>query len=229
MARLTFGRARVATLILVWLIILGCRVGDSVARLNVTPDAPEPTGTRAIRATFTPAPPTPVPSPTLVASNPKPAAPPPRPPTRAPTARPQPSRTFTPAPTAPPPPTADPYAGFYYRPGKVVCVAAPNTRVEGTIYDNGLPKSGVAVRVSYAENGPPIVADFISGTDPSDYKHVDPALKGKYRVGISEGQRIDGNWWVFVVDGSGNPLSPGVYFKTHDTPGCNTATVDFSH
>lgn len=97
------------------------------------------------------------------------------------------------------------------------------------MYENGLPRNGVIVRASYAENGPPVVDDFITGTDPSDYKHTDPALKGKYRMGIAEGQQIDGNWWVFLLDSNGNLLSPGVYVKTHDGAGCNTATVDFTH
>lgn len=95
--------------------------------------------------------------------------------------------------------------------------------------ENGLPKNGVRVRVSIAEHGNPVIDDFITGTDPTDHKHICPECQGKYRLGIAEGQRIGGNWWVFIVDGGGNPQSPGVYVKTHDGPGCNTATVDFRH
>lgn len=95
--------------------------------------------------------------------------------------------------------------------------------------ENGLPKNGVRVRLSDSENGGPLIDDFITGTDPSDYNHKCPECVGKYRLGIAEGQRIDGNWWVYVLDSAGNPQSPGVYVKTHDAPGCNTATVDFRH
>lgn len=207
-----------------WLVVLGCRTSDVVARVNPTATS---TVTRTVqRPTFTPAPPTQ--PPTVI----PPTLPPPPSPTRTPTTRPAPTRIPTPAraPTpAPPPPTPDPYAGWYYRPVNKGCVAAPNTRIEGTVIENGVPKNGVRVRVSHAEHAEPSINDFITGTDPTDYKHINPALQGKYRLGIAEGQRIDGNWWVFVLDAGGNPLSPGVHVKTHDDPGCNTATVDFVH
>jgi hypothetical protein len=132
-------------------------------------------------------------------------------------------------PTPAPPPTPDPYAGYYYRPVNKGCVTAPNTRIEGTVYDNGVKKNGVIVRVSHAEHAEALIDDFVTGTDPSDYKHIAPERQGMYRLALYEGQQIDGNWWVFVVDSGGNPLSKGVYIKTHDGAGCNTATVDFVH
>lgn len=85
------------------------------------------------------------------------------------------------------------------------------------------------MRVSYESGGAPVIADFVTGVDPSDYKHHDPALQGKYQLGIAEGQQLDGHWWVFIIDGAGNLLSAGAYIKTQDGPGCNVATVDFVH
>ncbi len=203
--------------------ILGCQVGNLVARVN-------PTATRTlaptVRATFTRVPPTPLPSPTLV---------PPPPPSPV-VARATPTRTRTPVPkpTVPPPPppptpTPDLFGGYYYRPVFKGCVADSNTRIEGTVYENGVKKNGVIVRVSHAEHAEPLIKDFVTGTDPRDHKHKAPEWEGRYRLGIAEGQRIDGNWWVFIVDATGNPLSRGYYIKTHDDPGCNVATVDFVH
>ena len=205
-----------------WFVILGCHTTDLIARVNPTATA---TAVVTVRPTFTRVPPTQPPPPTI-------APPPPTvPPTRAPTLRPPPTRAPTPRPAAPTPvpPTPDLYGGYYYRPVDKGCVTAPNTRIEGTVYDNGIKKNGVILRVSYAEYGEPSINDFVTGTDPSDYKHIAPEWEGRYRLGLYEGQQIDANWWVFVVDGSGNPQSKGFYVKTHDGPGCNTATVDFVH
>ncbi len=134
-----------------------------------------------------------------------------------------------PPPTPIPPPTADPYQGYYYRVLKNVCVTAPNTRAEGTVFNNGVPQNGVKVRIANGNGGDPVIDDFTTGMDPSDFRHQDPALQGKYRLGIAEGQQIDGNWWVFVVNSKGEQISVGAYFKTHDAPGCNTAFIDFGH
>ncbi len=245
-----FSRAHVlwAWVALLGLAAFGCRTTDLIiARRNATPP-PARTITRTPpRPTFTPAPAAlpndPAYPPPLVAQNPQPPlqpAPnvPPVPvvvPTHVPTPRPiVPTRAPTPRPVAPiapppPPPTTDPYAGYYYKPSKMVCVTAGNTRIEGIVTENGLPKNGVTVRVSDREGGAPSINDFVTGTDPSDYKHTDPALAGKYRMGIYEGQQNAGNWWVFLIDGAGNLLSPGVLVTTQDGGGCNTATVNFSH
>ncbi len=129
-----------------------------------------------------------------------------------------------------PPPTADLYQGFYYRILKNVCVTAPNTRAQGTVFNNGVPQNGVRVRVSGDGNGgQPAIDDFITGTDPSDYKHVDPALQGKYQLGIFEGQQNAGKWWVWIIDNKEQPLSPGAHFNSQDGGGCNTAIIDFAH
>lgn len=77
--------------------------------------------------------------------------------------------------------------------------------------------------------GDPAIDDFVTGVDPSDYKHNDPSLKGKYRLGIFEGQQNAGNWWVWIINDKGDRMSPGAFFNTHDGPGCNTAFIDFGH
>jgi len=220
-----------------WLIVLGCRTGDLIAQ-------DFPTATRTItvtrtatmRPTFTPAPPTDVPTdtppPPLISDQPLPTAPL-IVPTRVPTSRP-----VTRAPTAyhspvPPPPSATPdlFGGYYYRPVNKGCVDAPNTRIQGTVTDGGVLKNGVRVRVSDSDGGGDTngFGDFVSGTDPSDPHHNCPECAGKYRISPSEGSRVDGNWWVFVIDNAGNPLSKGTFIHTQDGPGCNTATIDFVH
>jgi hypothetical protein len=135
-------------------------------------------------------------------------------------------RTSTPV---PPPPTADPYAGYYYKPVNKGCATAGNTRIQGTIFENGNKKNGVIVRVSDITGGGPSINDFITGTDPRDFKHTDPSLQGQYQLALYEGQQNAGNWWVFVIDNAGNILSPGVLVTTQDGGGCNTATIDFVH
>lgn len=110
------------------------------------------------------------------------------------------------------------------------CVVASNTRIEGIVTENGAPKNGVRVRISFSENGPAeIMPDFITGIDPADPNHKCPECAGKYRLSPSEGAQVDGNWWVHVVDDGGNLLSKSTFFHTQDGPGCNTATIDFVH
>ena len=213
------------------LLLLGCQTGELVALHMATAT---PSATVTLRPTFTPIrviePPSPLPPP--------PSLPPPvRAPTRRPVTptrvppRPRPTVTATGPPPPPPPPTAtiDLYHGYYYRISKNTCSASENTRAEGTVWQNGMPQSGVKVRIANSNGGDPVIEDFVTGTDPNDYKHRDPAWAGKYRLGVAEGQRIDGNWWVFLVDPAGAQISVGAYFKTFNVPGCNVATIDFAH
>lgn len=208
---------------LIWLALLACRVTDLIAQggatVTLTATRPRPTFTLSAHLieipTDTPPPPPPP-------SSTRPPPPTPRPATRAPTPR--------PVTAAPPPPTPDPDAGFYYKRRNFQCVSAPNTRIEGTITENGAPKNGVRVRISFSENGPAeIMPDFITGVDPADPNHVCPECRGKYRLSPSEGSKVDGNWWVHVVDDAGTLLSRSTFIHTQDGPGCNTATIDFVH
>ncbi len=149
-------------------------------------------------------------------------------PTETFTITPRPSPTQTPTITPTPGPTACP---------KDYCVIASscrpdtNTRAIGTVYDKGGPVNGVRVRVSYADGGPPIVNDFISGHNPISPQELDPAHPGYYQIGIAEGQPVDGNWWVFLVDDKGKEISVGRWFKTTAvTTGnsCQVGVTDFS-
>ncbi|MDE3088119.1 MAG: hypothetical protein KGJ80_01880 [Chloroflexota bacterium] len=201
-----------------WLVIFGCRTADLIAQA-------EPTATRtptrtAPRPTFTTAPPTvELPPPTEI----------PPTPTQRPTAAPRlaPTRTKTPTP-APPPPTPDAQAGWYYHYKILSCVPDVNTRVQGTVYDNGVPVNGVTVRVQSDPAGGPFL-DFLTGIDPADPNHKDASLQGKYRLGIQEGGRLGGYWYVFALSESGDPASAQAVIRTDDGPGCNTATIDFTH
>ena len=93
-------------------------------------------------------------------------------------------------------------------------MTASNTRIQGTVYDNGVKKNGVTVRVSESDGGPkfPELDDFVTGTDPSDYKHICPECEGMYRISPAEGQMVDGNWWVFIVDGSGSSFVQRLFY-----------------
>lgn len=205
--------------------LLACRVSDVFIAQGSTPTTRTPTRPRPTFTLYAQVveqeTPTSPPPPTI------PPPPPPRPPTaRPPTRVPTPARSPTPAPL---PPTPDPYAGYYYKPVNKGCVTAGNTRIQGTVIENGGKKNGVRVRVSLSEGGDPVIDDFITGVDPADYKHIDPSLQGQYRLGLFEGQQNAGNWWVFILDAGGNRISPGVYVNTQDGGGCNTATIDFVH
>ncbi len=215
---------RILIALVLFLALLACRVSDVfVTQGNPastrTPTRPRPTFT--LFAQLIPEEPTNTPPPTLPPP-PTLRPPTPRPPTRIPTP------TKPPAP-APLPPTPDPYAGYYYKPVNKGCVTANNTRIQGTVFENGGKKNGVRVRVSLYEGGEPVIDDFITGVDPADYKHIDPSLQGQYRLGLFEGKQNAGNWWIFILDETGNRISPGVYVITQDGGGCNTATIDFVH
>lgn len=208
--------------ILAWLILLSCQSFDLTAQAQptVTETRPRPTFTRVLPTMV----PTPVPT-----IRPPTRPPAPRATTRPPTARPVPTRTPTPAPPTAIIPTAtpDPDAGYFYRVSKVSCVASDNTRIEGTITDNKMAQNGVMVRVSGSPFGPKAMEDAITGLNPADNRRNDPAFVGKYRLGLAEGTRIEGNWFVFAVNAAGEPLSRNVNVQT-SSAGCNTATIDFA-
>ena len=193
---------------------------------------PVPLATRTVtrtvpRPTFTSAPPTQPPT-----DVPPPTVAGPATPTRGPTPRPIPTRVPTPVKTptpAPPPPTQDPYAGYLYKPGKLKCITSPNTRIQGTIYTGGAKQDNVWVRVSSSDDGSPAIDDALTGTDPADIKHIDPALAGQYRLGLYEGKQVGGTWFVFVLGLEKEAISPMVRVLTSEGPGDNTCTVDFSH
>lgn len=146
----------------------------------------------------------------------------PAPPTRVP----PPTLTFTPEP--PPSPTRCPEQ---YCVIKSDCIPGHDTRAIGHIYANGAPVDGIRVRVSFDYGGAPVTEDFISGHNPIDRFKLDPQYSGYYQVGILDGAPQDGNWWVFLVDKSGNNvISEGRWFKTANVTtdnSCNIGVTDF--
>ncbi len=234
-----------ALVLFVFAIILDCRAAELVNSLRQrrpavtsiaaqptqsthSPTATEvalvetPTDTRVPSETLEPSP-TELPTDTLepiVTATPRPTSTP-APPARKPTS----TQTFTPVP--PPSPTRCPQE---YCVTKATCVPDGNTRAIGTVDENGVPKNGVRVRVSYADGGAPAAADFISGHDPINRDRLDPAHPGYYQVGIMEGAAFDGNWWVFLVDDKGEEISEGRWFKTVNvttSDSCNVGVTDF--
>lgn len=174
----------------------------------VLPPTWTPTATTIPSATFTPSI---TPTPTLTPSS-----------TRLPTGTPTVTRTRTPIPPAPPP-TISPfiYQTFYHG-----CQHSGGTFIEGTVYRTaaGDPESGARVAMSSAPSGAQI---FIEPTgksrSPGYYLHV-----------LSPDGARPGTYFVWVVDGGGNPLSdPNAGRVTTNSLGpesggaCWRAAVDF--
>lgn len=206
------------------------------ALLTLQPTEPAATGTRQPpRPTRTPPPPTAfiivatqTPPPT---NTPEPTNTPVPTNTPLPTDTPTWTPTFTPTPTNTLTPTQIPthcpqeYCVIMQR-----CEPGENTRAVGTIYEHDQPKNGVRVRVSYAMGGPPVIPDFISGNDPNNPNQPDPRHPGYYQLGLLEGGALAGNWWVFIVDGHGQVLSPGRLFNTQGqqtATSCQVGITDF--
>ncbi|MCB0114925.1 MAG: SH3 domain-containing protein [Caldilineaceae bacterium] len=138
-----------------------------------------------------------------------------------------PTATPVPVPTQPPAPTAPPAPRYKFNIA-VVGRCDPNagvTYVQGKTYVGGVPQSGYFVAFSYAPDGP-IVAQIQTGPhegypgwDQGFYSHI---LQ-------SDGAR-EGNWFFWVVDGSGNRISELANVRTDGVAGdgkCQQAVVDF--
>ncbi len=173
----------------------------------VETDTPEVTATPQPSATPEPTdvPPTPVPTrrpaPRVVPTNP----PPPPPPTATPV-----PPTNTPVPTA--------TIVFSYQPTDHSCKAddtATMDTVHGTITANGKGAAGQRVRGSFGPGGQPISEnDATSGPN------------GGYTVTfVCKGNACDGDWWVWMVDAQGSPISPYVKFTFNDD--CRKGTLNF--
>ncbi len=186
--------------------LLACRTSDVLLAQN------QPTPTRVVRPTFTPAPPTATTAPTATRTR-----------TRAPTARPT-ARPATaiPQPTAAPPPVSSfpwTYHALFQK-----CEHSGNAYIKGAIYaDKNDPDSktpGLKVRLSWSPDAAPIV-DVIS---EDFYTFV--------LSGVGEGAR-PGTYYVWVIDGSGkriSEVSPAIVMNNlgPDRPGaCWAALVDF--
>ncbi|HIQ06757.1 MAG TPA: hypothetical protein EYH31_13945 [Anaerolineae bacterium] len=141
-------------------------------------------------------------------------------PTPPPTPTPRP-----PTPTPIPQPTPTPRPQYVYN-RALLQRCDPNagiTYIEGTVYDAASrPTNGIKVVFSYAPDGP-IVADYITGTDPGK--------PGRYTHILQwDGPRA-GDWYVWVVDGSGRRISEIAHVHTDGTAGpgkCQQAIIDFA-
>lgn len=153
--------------------------------------------------------------------------PPPPPPTATPVPRP----TQPPAqPTQPPAaqPTQPPAPSTKYKFNIVVvsrCERQPaGNWFEGTTYIGAQPANGYKVVFSYAPDAPPITAPVISGPHPG----YDGWKPGYYSHIINASNPKAGDWYVWIVDDSGNRISEiGKWTSTGPGEGCNQAVVDF--
>jgi uncharacterized protein YraI len=95
---------------------------------------------------------------------------------------------------------------------------------EGTTYIGAQPANGYKVVFSYAPDAAPITAPMISGPHPG-YEGWKP---GYYSHIINATGPKPGDWYVWVVDDSGNRISEiGKWTSTGPGEGCNQAIVDF--
>ncbi|MDH7487427.1 MAG: SH3 domain-containing protein [Anaerolineae bacterium] len=139
-----------------------------------------------------------------------------------PTATPRPRPTPTPA-----VPTPTPKRYLYSK--AILQWCEPNagvTAIEGTVYQNHQPYNGARVVFSYAPDGP-VVSEIISGPhagypgwNAGFYSHI-----------LQAGGPREGDWYVWIVDNSGNrisEISPRVHTDaTAGTGKCQKAIVDF--
>ena len=150
-------------------------------------------------------------------------------------APPPPTNTPIPAPTQPPAPTAAPEqptqppapANNYKFNVAVVgsCQRQPaGNWFEGKTYIGGQPASGYKVVFSYAPDAAPITPPMTTGPHPG-YEGWDA---GYYSHIINASGPKAGNWFVWVVDDSGNRISEIANWQsTGPGEGCNQAVVDF--
>ncbi len=148
---------------------------------------------------------------------------------------PPPTNTPVPAPTQPPAPTAAPaqptqppapqnnYKFNVAVVGKCERQPAGNY-FQGKTYIGGQPASGYKVVFSYAPDAPPSTPPVVSGPHPG-YEGWDA---GYYSHIINASNPQAGNWFVWVVDDSGNRISEIANWQsTGPGEGCNQAVVDF--
>ncbi len=143
--------------------------------------------------------------------------------TRPPTKRPP---TRTPAPVVP---TLAPYT-YAYRPTNIRCSHSGGTFVKGTVWNGGVPQTGVRVRLSWSPNGPAAANDQTTAYQADGSTTYTFVLRdnGAYSAGA--------DWYVWVLDVTGEPASdPNMaHIRTNnlgpnDGNACWFAIVDFSH
>jgi hypothetical protein len=100
------------------------------------------------------------------------------------------------------------------------------TYVNGTTYKNGSPVNGYRVTFSYAPDGPPMRDAVISGPHP----RYEGWNAGYYSHIIESDGPREGDWYFWIVDGSGNRISAIAHVRTDGTAGdgkCQQAIIDF--
>jgi hypothetical protein len=99
------------------------------------------------------------------------------------------------------------------------------TYVEGTTYKNGQPANGYNVAFSYATDGP-IIAQTISGP----HQGYPGWRTGFYSHIIDSASPREGDWYFWIVDGSGKRISQIAHVHTDGEAGdgtCQQAVIDF--
>ncbi len=227
---------QIATLIVVVITALVCMcyvlvfINPQIALNPLKPATEVPTAVAGLPATWTPVPTstatptnTPTRTPTLTLT-PVPTNTPTNTPIPSPTRR---LPTRTPRPPAPPPPVS---SGYAYNVVSQGCFHAGGTFIEGTVWGSsgGSPQAGIRIAMG---SGP--------GPGTGDVYYVTSGTAGKsdgyYVHVINGGGASPGNYYVWVADASGNPLSnPSAGHVTtnnirngDDPAACWRAVMDF--
>jgi hypothetical protein len=141
--------------------------------------------------------------------------------TRLPTRRPP---TSTPL-----PPTLVPYT-YAYRPVNVRCTHSGGTFVKGTVWNGGVPQTGVRIRLSWTPNGSAAAADQVTG-----YQAADQSTSYTFVLRGNGAYSAGSDWYVWVLDYNDQPASdPNMgHVRTNnlgpnDSNACWMAVVDFA-
>lgn len=191
---------RLALLLTILVFALACRTAETIAELRPHPTNTRPRVTRTATRRVTrigaiqPSQATPT-AIVAITDIPEPPSEPPEPseaPARAtprPTNRPAPRATARPPDTAVPQPTTP---QFEYRIQESRCGPNVRTFIEGFVYDGGVGRNDVLVRISQGPDGQPDPNDdYRTGTDPR---------KGYYYHNIDANAPHDGTWYLWVID-----------------------------
>ena len=105
---------------------------------------------------------------------------------------------------------------------------AGTTAIEGTVYQNHTPFNGARVVFSYAPDGPWVPEEPMISGPHTGYPGWNT---GFYSHIVQQGGPREGDWYVWIVDDSGNrisEMSPRVHTDATASEGkCQKAIVDF--
>ncbi len=222
---------QIATLIVVVGTAIVCMcyllifLNPQIALNPLKPPLPTPTLVAGLPATWTPTV-TSTPSPTATPSMTPTVTDTPTP-TRIPTKTRAPTRRPTPAPIVP---TMVVYT-YPYRPVNLKCSHSGGTFVKGTVWNGGVPQTGVRVRISSSPNGAAAFSD-----QSTAYQYVDSSTSYTFVLRDNGAYSAGSDWYVWVLDITGEPASdPNAgHVRTNnlgpnDGNACWLAIVDFAH